>query len=275
MGRFTCFATRTASRARMDNGSRSVRATGGVTSGIPFRRPALSMRRSPVSMARSICSAVINTCVTAAQTSAAWTRGIPGRSAATGAVSLVCDAAFVLNSKTYLFGGTPGDNSYVRYSSRDYTRPDEGYPQKTDDNWWNLPVALVERGFNLPPEDPAVLGLRPDGFRDRPGRTATTSTATSCAWRRWSNPCASPSRPSTAFPVARSRWTGRDGPSTPIPTSTVASRERPRASCSCRSSSRRTSRGRIAGRMRPRRGQPDKRVVLPPKEAGIRLDRRD
>ena len=38
--------------------------------------------------------------------------------------------------------------------------------------------------------------------RCRSARTATTSTATSCAWPRWSSPCASSSRRSSACPAA-------------------------------------------------------------------------
>ena len=63
----------------------------------------------------------------------------------------------------------------------------------------------------------------------------------------------------------RSRWTSRDAPSIPQPTSTGASRERPRACCWCRSRSRRTSRARTAGLMRAS-NVADKRVMLPPKE---------
>ena len=96
-----------------------------------------------------------------------------------------------------------------------------------------------------PAEDAAVLGVRPDGVRGRrSGRTATTSTATSCAWPRWSRRCGSPSRGSRAFPGAPSRWIGRGGRSIPTSTSTSASRGRPRASSSSRSRSRRISRAR-------------------------------
>ena len=75
-------------------------------------------------------------------------------------------------------------------------------------------------------------------------RTETTSTATSCAWPRWSRRCGSPSRGSRAFLGAPSRWTGRGGRSIPTSTSTSASRGRPRASSSSRSRSRRISRAR-------------------------------
>ncbi|MBO3752769.1 hypothetical protein J5X84_42535 [Streptosporangiaceae bacterium NEAU-GS5] len=38
-----------------------------------------------------------------------------------------------------------GDDTafYVRYSTRDYTTPDAGYPRPLAENWWNLPVTLV------------------------------------------------------------------------------------------------------------------------------------
>jgi receptor-binding and translocation channel-forming TcA subunit of Tc toxin/ABC toxin-like protein/neuraminidase-like protein/hemopexin/virulence plasmid A protein len=32
---------------------------------------------------------------------------------------------------------------HVRYSTRDYTKPDTGYPKPLTDNWWNLPDELV------------------------------------------------------------------------------------------------------------------------------------
>ncbi|GLW07103.1 hypothetical protein Misp01_22330 [Microtetraspora sp. NBRC 13810] len=32
---------------------------------------------------------------------------------------------------------------YVKYSTRDYTTPDAGYPRPLADNWWNLPASLV------------------------------------------------------------------------------------------------------------------------------------
>lgn len=54
------------------------------------------------------------------------------------------DAAFVLNGKTYLFGKNAADEAvYVRYSKRDYTIHDTGYPKQPNDNWWNLPASLV------------------------------------------------------------------------------------------------------------------------------------
>ncbi len=61
------------------------------------------------------------------------------------------DAAFVMDGRTYLFGSTQKDGAfYLRYSTRDYETPDEGYPKKTDDNWWNLPAKLVSAGFSTP-----------------------------------------------------------------------------------------------------------------------------
>ncbi|WP_232664458.1 hemopexin repeat-containing protein [Pseudonocardia sp. TRM90224] len=51
------------------------------------------------------------------------------------------DASFVLDGATYLFGtraeGEP--QQYVRYSTRNYTTPDAGYPKPLTENWWNLP----------------------------------------------------------------------------------------------------------------------------------------
>ncbi len=61
------------------------------------------------------------------------------------------DAAFVMDGRTYLFGSTQKAGAfYIRYSTRDYEKPDEGYPKPTDDNWWNLPTKLVESGFSSP-----------------------------------------------------------------------------------------------------------------------------
>ncbi|MEU5864636.1 hemopexin repeat-containing protein [Nonomuraea sp. NPDC047529] len=36
-----------------------------------------------------------------------------------------------------------GGDFYVRYSTRDYTVPDAGYPRPVSDNWWNLPATLA------------------------------------------------------------------------------------------------------------------------------------
>jgi hypothetical protein len=79
-------------------------------------------------------------------------------SGAWGGLSSVA-AAFVLDGATYLFGGGEHAGQYVRYSTRDYTKPDLGYPKPVDDNWWNLPIALIERGFHRP--DAVVVA--PDG----------------------------------------------------------------------------------------------------------------
>src|SRR4029450_4544993 len=82
--------------------------------------------------------------------------------------------------------------------------------------------------------------------RCRWARTETTSTASSCAWPRWSRPCASPSRGWRACPAAPSRWTGKARPSIRPRMSISASRGRRKACCSYPSSSRRISRGRAA-----------------------------
>lgn len=71
------------------------------------------------------------------------------------------DAAFALDGKTYVFGrrGDEQDDAfYLRFSSRDYRAPDVGYPRPTDDNFWNLPQALVER-FAAP----QAVFVGPDG----------------------------------------------------------------------------------------------------------------
>ena len=61
------------------------------------------------------------------------------------------DAAFILDGKTYLIGLDNQDNrTYVRYSTNDYSQPDEGYPKPALTNWW-------ADHFNLEPtEDPTV-----------------------------------------------------------------------------------------------------------------------
>jgi hypothetical protein len=41
---------------------------------------------------------------------------------------------------------------YVRYSTRDYTKPDEGHPRPLADDWWNLPAGRL-------PGSPAVTGV--------------------------------------------------------------------------------------------------------------------
>ncbi|RIK36816.1 MAG: hypothetical protein DCC55_26150, partial [Chloroflexi bacterium] len=55
------------------------------------------------------------------------------------------DAVFVMDGKTYLFGtGADGKDVYVRYSTKDYSVQDEGYPREPHENWWNLPAKLVK-----------------------------------------------------------------------------------------------------------------------------------
>ncbi len=46
-----------------------------------------------------------------------------------------------------------GTRFHVRYSTRDYTTPDEGYPKPLSDNWWNLPDGLA-----LDPIDAVLTG---------------------------------------------------------------------------------------------------------------------
>jgi len=67
-----------------------------------------------------------------------------------GGISRVRDA-FILDGKTYLFGTEEGktDIVYVRYSTRDYTTLDTGYPKPPNDNWWNLPFSLVADGADF------------------------------------------------------------------------------------------------------------------------------
>ncbi|MEL6456515.1 MAG: hemopexin repeat-containing protein, partial [Cyanobacteria bacterium J06623_5] len=63
-----------------------------------------------------------------------------------GGLDLV-DAAFILDGKTYLIGLDNEDNrAYVRYSTNDYTLPDEGYPKPALANWW-------ADHFNLDPSE--------------------------------------------------------------------------------------------------------------------------
>lgn len=66
--------------------------------------------------------------------------GFPRRIATDwGGLSTV-EASFVLDGETYLFGANEsGGGQFVRYSTGDYSRPDEGYPQPLPGNWWNLP----------------------------------------------------------------------------------------------------------------------------------------
>ena len=62
-----------------------------------------------------------------------YPRGIAGD---WGGLDLV-DAAFILDGKTYLIGLDNADNrAYVRYSTNDYSQPDEDYPKPAQANWW-------------------------------------------------------------------------------------------------------------------------------------------
>jgi hypothetical protein len=57
---------------------------------------------------------------------------------------ITIDAAFVLDGKTYLFGMDTNQKAmYIRYSTNDYSEPDEDYPKEQNDNWWNLPFSLT------------------------------------------------------------------------------------------------------------------------------------
>lgn len=70
------------------------------------------------------------------------------------------DAAFALDGLTYLFGrNADGGSFYVRYSARDYTTHDADYPRPTNDNFWNLPQALLDFGFAAP----RAVFVGPDG----------------------------------------------------------------------------------------------------------------
>jgi hypothetical protein len=60
------------------------------------------------------------------------------------------DAATILDGKTYLFGRKGEVATHLRYSTRDYNNPDKDYSVKDAENWWNLPFALVQTGFNTP-----------------------------------------------------------------------------------------------------------------------------
>ena len=119
-------------------------------------------------------------------------------------------AAFALDGKTYLFGNATlsgaATNAYVRYSTRDYTSPDEGYPKETDDNWWDLPVALVERHFDFPD----AVFVAPDGRIHLFSGDQTISFDHNHRW--WSEPV--PVREAwSSLPFTRvsAAFTGRDG----------------------------------------------------------------
>ena len=57
--------------------------------------------------------------------------------------------AFVEGNNTYLFEkpDKEGKFRYVRYSGRDYSQPDEGFPQTDDLGFWEIPAPYVEEGF--------------------------------------------------------------------------------------------------------------------------------
>lgn len=88
------------------------------------------------------------------------------------------DHAFILDGKTYLFGTVPDPNNagqtnanqtnakqsnivYVRYSTHTYSQVDPGYPKPPNDNWWNLPLSLVEEGGDFTKVD-AVFNTSDD-----------------------------------------------------------------------------------------------------------------
>ncbi len=104
------------------------------------------------------------------------------------------DAAFVLNGATYLFGhkfifdsqGTPigEDSVFVKYSTSDYEIPDEGYPQAQVENFWNLPFALLEQGFDTP--DCVFVGADQQLYLFLDDRFVTSDLSHNHRW--WSEP---------------------------------------------------------------------------------------
>ncbi|MEZ4712470.1 MAG: hemopexin repeat-containing protein [Caldilineaceae bacterium] len=69
------------------------------------------------------------------------------------------NAAFVLDGKSYLFGRNQADAAtYVCYSTRDYTTPDEGFPKEPKENWWNLPNALLTPAAGFQEVDAVFTG---------------------------------------------------------------------------------------------------------------------
>ncbi|MEU4421777.1 hemopexin repeat-containing protein [Actinoplanes sp. NPDC024001] len=92
---------------------------------------------------------------------------------------------------------------HVRYSTRDYTAPDAGYPRPLADNWWNLPAELRDR-----PVD--AVFTAPDG---RVHLICDDSVVTFDGRRRWW----SPARPlaeqwdSLPFDRVSTMFTGTDG----------------------------------------------------------------
>lgn len=59
------------------------------------------------------------------------------------------DIAYVFDGKTYLFQKT-GDNNYLclRYSGKDYSVPDSGYPITTGLDFWGIPQKYIDEGFD-------------------------------------------------------------------------------------------------------------------------------
>ena len=119
------------------------------------------------------------------------------------------DTAFILDGKTYLFGKNPaGHVIYVQYSTNDYTSPDEGYPKTPDNNWWNLPTALVSEGGPFRKID-AV-------FNAKDGRTYLFAGNQFIYFdhqqRWWSEPAAlSTHWDSIPFKSVSAAFTGKDG----------------------------------------------------------------
>lgn len=119
------------------------------------------------------------------------------------------DAAFVLDGKTYLYEKI-GNNQqkYVRYSSNDYSTPDEDYPQASGDNWLSLPFALVQEDYQFANID-AV-------FNDANGRTFLFKKDKFVYFdnnhRWWSEPEAIETRwDSITFSSVDAAFTGKDG----------------------------------------------------------------
>lgn len=58
--------------------------------------------------------------------------------------------AYVWKEETYLFGApdASGHFAYLRYSKDSYERPDSGYPQIADRDFWQIPEAYLGEGFD-------------------------------------------------------------------------------------------------------------------------------
>ncbi len=58
--------------------------------------------------------------------------------------------AYVNEGKTYLMErpDVNGNFRYVCYSTKDYTKSDEGYPKVADFSYWKIPTDYVDNGFN-------------------------------------------------------------------------------------------------------------------------------